>query len=81
MNKKTIKFDDTEIEEYKFHHHESLTSINDIDINKIVVSNKLLFGKQDFKCFIIYKHARKLELSAYSVMSIQKRDFDKTKYM
>ena len=26
--------------------------INDIDINKIVVSNKLSSGKQDFKCFI-----------------------------
>ena len=29
--------------------------INDVDINKIVVSNKLPFGKQDFKYFIGYK--------------------------
>ena len=30
-------------------------AINDIDINKIVVSNKFTFGKQDFKYFIGYK--------------------------
>ena len=29
--------------------------INDIDINKIVVSNKLPFGKQNFKYFMGYK--------------------------
>ena len=38
MDKKIIKFDDTEIEEYKFHQNISPISINDIDINKIVVS-------------------------------------------
>ena len=43
--KKLTKFDDTEIEEYKFHQHKSPILINDIDINKIVVSNKLHFGK------------------------------------
>ena len=47
MDKKIIKFDDTETEEYIL--------INDVDINKIVVSNKLPFGKQDFKYFIGYK--------------------------
>ena len=29
--------------------------INEIDINKAVVSNKLPFGKKDFKYFIGYK--------------------------
>ena len=42
---KIIKFDDTKIEEYKFHQNKIPISINDIDINKIVVSNKLPFGK------------------------------------
>ena len=46
MDKKIIKFDDTEIEEYEFHQHKSPISINNIDINKIVVFNKLPFGKQ-----------------------------------
>ena len=36
----------TQIEEYKLHQNKTPISINDIDINKIVVSNKLPFGKQ-----------------------------------
>ena len=55
MDKKVIKFDGTEIEEYKFHQHKSPISINTIDVNKIVVSNKFPFGKQGFKYFIGYK--------------------------
>ena len=52
MNKKIIKFNDTEIEEYKFHQYKSPIWINNIDINEIVVSNKFPFGKQYFKYFI-----------------------------
>ena len=40
MDKKNINFDDNEIANYKFHQHNSLISINNIDINKIVVSNE-----------------------------------------
>ena len=57
MDKKIIKFDDAEIEEFEFHQHKSPISINDINIDKIVVSDKLPFGKQDFKYFIGYKDA------------------------
>ena len=39
MDKKLIKFDGTEIEEYEFHQYKSAISINNIDINKIVVPN------------------------------------------
>ena len=35
----------------------ALSSINNIDINKVVVSNKVSFDKQDFKYFISYKDA------------------------
>ena len=38
MDKKIIKFDDTEIEEYEFDQYKRTISISDIDINKIVVS-------------------------------------------
>ena len=55
MDKNSIKFDETEIEEYEFHQHKSPILINDIHINEIVVSNKYPFGKQDFKYFIGYK--------------------------
>ena len=83
MDKKTIKFDDIEIEGYGFHQHKSLISINDIDINKIVLSNKLPFGKQDFKYFIGYKDAEKIRPLCifHPKMNIYKRDFDKTRCM
>ena len=42
-------------------------SINDIDINKIVVSSKFPFGKQDFKYFIGYKDGKKTDLYLYSI--------------
>ena len=55
MDKRIIKFDDTDIEQNKFHQYKGPISIKDIDINKIVGSNKFPFGKQDFKYFIGYK--------------------------
>ena len=66
VNKK-MKFDETEIEEYEFHQYKTPTSINDTDINKIVVYNKLPFGKQDFRYFTDYKDAKKLYFHEYSV--------------
>ena len=60
MDQKIINFDGTEIDEYKFHQNKSPILLNHIDINKIVVSNKLLFGKQDFKYFIGYKDSEKI---------------------
>ena len=39
--------------------------MSNIDINKIVVSNKVSFGKRDFKYFIGYEDATKLDLHAY----------------
>ena len=66
MDINITKFDDTEIEEYKFYQYNSPISICKIDINEIVVSHKLPFSKQDFKYFIGYKDVQKLERYAYS---------------
>ena len=55
MDKEIVKLDEANIEEYKCHQNKSPISINDIDINKTVVSNKLPFGKRDFKYLIGYK--------------------------
>ena len=63
MNKKLIKFDDTEIEKYKFLQYKRPILINNIDINKIVVSNKVPFGKKDFTYFIGYNDAKKIRPS------------------
>ena len=51
MGIKRIKFDDTEIEGYKFHQNKRPITINDINTNKIVVSNEHPFGKQDLNIF------------------------------
>ena len=55
MDIKVIKFDDTNIEKYKFHQQKGPILIDNIDINKIVV----LFSKKDFKYSIGYKDAKK----------------------
>ena len=57
--------------------------IDNIDTNKVVVSNKVSFGKKDFKFFIDYKNAKKIR-SLYIFlpkMSAYRRCFDKTKCM
>ena len=57
--------------------------INNIDSNKIVVSNKVSFGKKDFKYFTGYKDAKKVRSLCIFLpkMSAYRRDFDKTKCM
>ena len=66
-----MRFDYTDIEEYKFHQNKSPISINNIDINKIVVSNKLPFHKQNFNYLIGYKNSEKIRpLSIFSPQMI-----------
>ena len=73
---KTIKFDDTEIEKHRFLSHKSPISMKNIDINKIVVFNKVYFGKKGFKYFIGYKDAKKIDLCKFlPKMSECRRDF------
>ena len=49
MDKKTIAFGDTEIEKPKFHCHKNPSLIDDPDIDKILISNKISNDKKDFK--------------------------------
>ena len=58
-------------------------SIKSIDVNIIVVSNKVCFGKKVFKYFIGYKDAKKIgPLCIFlSKMNAYRKDFDETKYM
>ena len=61
-----IKFVDIEIEKQKFYQHKESILIKNIDINKIVVSNKVSFGKKRSKYLIGYKDAtKKLGLYGY----------------
>ena len=59
MEKTVIKLGDIEMEKQIFHQHKRPISIKDININKIVISNKVSFGKKGFNYFIGYKHAKK----------------------
>ena len=65
----------------------NVTNIKDlfqkkIDIDKIVVSNKVSSGKKAFKYFICYKDAKIRPLCIFlPEMSAYRRDFDETKYM
>ena len=60
MEKAITNFGNIEIEKQKFHQHKRPITIKRIDINKIVVSNKVSFGKKGFKYFIGYKDAKKI---------------------
>ena len=83
MDKTIIKFDDTEIEKYKFHQHKSPFMIENIDFDIIVIPNKVSFGKRDFKHFIGYKNAKRNRLLCIFLpkMSSYRRDFNKTTCM
>ena len=65
MEKTFIKFCDIEIEKQKFHQHKRPASIKNIDINKIVVSSKVSFGKKGLKYLIGYKNTKKIDLYVY----------------
>ena len=52
MEKIIIEFEDIEIQKQKFHQHIRPISIKIININKVVISNKISSGKKGFKYFI-----------------------------
>ena len=59
MEKGIIKFGDIETEKQKFHQNKRPISIKNIDVNKIVVFNKVSFSKKVFKHFNDYKYGKK----------------------
>ena len=46
MCKEIIMFGDTEIEKYKFHRFKNKILLNDIDIDKILISKKISSSKK-----------------------------------
>ena len=53
MKKKTVtKFGDIKIKKQKFQQYKRPILTTNIDINKVVVSNKISFCKNNFKYFI-----------------------------
>ena len=55
MSGKSITFDDKKIKKSNFYKNKKLFSLNDIDVNKILISKKESYGtKNSLKYFIGY---------------------------
>ena len=65
MEKIIIKFGDIEIQKQTFHQHKGTVSIKNVGTDKIVVSNKVPFGKKGSEYFIGDKDAKILNLYIY----------------
>ena len=66
MDKKDIRCDNTETEKHQFHQYKSPISKNNIDINKIVLFNKIFNSKMYFIYLIGYKDSSCTFLSLMS---------------
>ena len=60
MEKIIIKLGDIKIKKRKIYQYKRPISINNINVDKIVVSQKVSFDKYRFKYFIGYKDTKKL---------------------
>ena len=65
MNKALLKFGNIEIEKRKFDSSKNPADINNVDINKIVISNKFFLCKNSFEYFISYKNYLKSYTALY----------------
>ena len=54
MGKEILVFQDIEIEKNKFYCYKALVSLIDVDVEKVLVSNKIPFGEKNYKYFIGY---------------------------
>ena len=54
MGKEILTFGDIEIEKDKFYSHKTPILLKDVDIEKVLVSNKIYFGEKNYKYFIGY---------------------------
>ena len=72
-----------EVEKHTFQKSKSLFSIYDINVDRIVASNRVPFGKKCFEYFIGYKDGKKFRPLCVMLpkMSACRRDFDETDYM
>ena len=62
MSKEILTFGNIEIEKNKFYNHKTPTFLGDVDIEEVLVSNNISFGKRNYKYFIGYLHnANKVE--------------------
>ena len=51
--KELLTFDDTEIDKNKFYHYKSPVPLRDLDIEKVLVSNKISFGEKNINTLLV----------------------------
>ena len=54
MSQKILKFEDIEIEKRTFYSYKRRAALRDVDIEKVLVSNKICLAKKKFQYFIDY---------------------------
>ena len=58
MGKEILTFGNIEIEKNKFYHHKTPIFLKDVDIDKVLVSNKISFSEKNYKylyiCILVY---------------------------
>ena len=62
--KEIIMFGNIEVGKHKFHQYKSSFWINKMDISKIAVPNRVLFGEKDFKFLLDIRRVKKLDFYA-----------------
>ena len=56
MGKEILTFRDIEIEKNKFYRNKTPIFLKDVDIEKVLISNKISFGEKNYEYFIGYLH-------------------------
>ena len=84
MGNKIITLGNIEVQRNKFHQQKKTILIYDVNIDRIVVSNKVPFGKKGLKYFIDYDDDHE-EIMFLRIMlpkmDDNRRDFNETKRM
>ena len=82
MGKEILMFGDIEIEKNTFYHDKSPVPLRHIDTEKVLVSNKISFGKKNYKYFLDYlyhDHKVKLHILLPKTSTYVKRSDGQTK--
>ena len=53
MDKEILTFGNIEIEKNKFYHNKTPIFLKDVDIEKVLVSNKISFGQKNYKYLLV----------------------------
>ena len=54
IGREILMFGDIKIEKNEFYRHKSPIFLRDVDIEKVLVSNKIFFSEKDYRYFIGY---------------------------